>query len=199
MVSIMSLTKTAEEEEEEKEEDEGKDLDQLSQELMDIVEATRTNGLYESEVWDINETGEQEIEVEVMLPSGGTETFDFEKPEPWTDDFDFVRWADHIAISPADLESAIGRLCHLEKEGGEWGLFVPEEEVSLRERLAKKVDERPFTISMAILLVSSLIEASFVVMESPRSPVVEAAMLTFLFFVLNFMAVSIIINIDEPQ
>lgn len=79
----MQVTKT--------EEKQDSDIEQIADDMMEVEMATKGSKTVEAEITEVQETSKSNIRLTVELPSGETRTKTFDRPETWSDEFEFVR------------------------------------------------------------------------------------------------------------
>lgn len=130
----------------------------LSEEFVEVESATQTDGTILATVTsieridgsDYNDHVNEKIRVRTETPLGRRGTHVFDIPEPWTEEFEFVRWVRANGSAAGRLDNLIGEKVPVMDND----LVVPSEPKSLQTRLGEKISENK---NDGVFYVSSII------------------------------------------
>lgn len=116
--------------------------EQLSEEFVEVESATQTDGTILATVTSIEKTTQglsdaKKIRVRTETPLGRRGTHIFDIPEPWTEEFEFVRWVRANGSAAGRLDNLIGEKVPLDDKS----LVIPEKAEPLRTRIRERVSE----------------------------------------------------------
>lgn len=105
------------------------EVEAIREDLAESQLRTGTDDTLYAEAVDLREiSGGAELELEIELPNGDTETFQFDYPQPWTEEFDFVRLLRSLGYEAISLNEFIGTDVPVRRYGDTWELDIPEPE-----------------------------------------------------------------------
>jgi len=92
------------------------DAEQLADELGRTSLRTTDDGYVKAHVTDLQERGDDTIELTVRLPTGEAVAFVLEKPIPWSEEYLFARIVDDTGYDAASVDHLLGETVLLDRD-----------------------------------------------------------------------------------
>lgn len=100
------------------------ETESLAESLEEIDDMSVGDRTVKARIVNITEFA-TEIKMSVELPDGERISERFDKPQPWSDRFEFVKIAQSYNYGPGEIAQLIGEQIKVRRYDGEWSIVTP--------------------------------------------------------------------------
>lgn len=157
----------------------------LADELYAIELATTSGDYVKAEILNVVSVSEETIELDARLPNGQTESWELDKPIPWSDSFLFVRIMDEFDYGPANVEQLVGEEVLVQRDEDSWELKDPRTPTDFLEVLARDHRLKAHMLFLGMFVFPAAVGLHII---SPKL----ATLLATLFMMVNFLIMFVL-------